>query len=51
VEHEVPEEQLGRIEQSVSEEIEAAVEFARSSPLPQPEEAFEDVFANDARSD
>ena len=29
----------------VEKEVEAAVEFARQSPVPQPQEAFEDVWA------
>jgi len=30
----------------VMQEIEAAVEFARQSPYPDPSELFEDMFAN-----
>jgi TPP-dependent pyruvate/acetoin dehydrogenase alpha subunit len=35
-------------EQSVSDEIEEAVRFAQASPLPQPEDALEDLFATGA---
>jgi pyruvate dehydrogenase E1 component alpha subunit len=39
-------EEVAAIEQEVSQEIEEAVEFARSSPAPDPEEAFEDLYSN-----
>ncbi|MFZ5634025.1 MAG: thiamine pyrophosphate-dependent dehydrogenase E1 component subunit alpha [Bacillota bacterium] len=39
------EDQLKEIERKVAEEIRAAVEFAKESPYPAPEEAFEDLFA------
>jgi pyruvate dehydrogenase E1 component alpha subunit len=34
-----------RIEQEINEEIEQAVKFAEESPLPEPEQTLEDVFA------
>jgi pyruvate dehydrogenase E1 component alpha subunit len=36
---------LARIDRDVSEAIEAAVAFAKASPLPKPEDALLDVFA------
>ncbi len=36
--------QLEALEQSAAEEVEAAVEFARNSPLPDPEELYTDVY-------
>ena len=41
----VEEERLSAIEQASAAELDAAVEFARASPLPQPSEALEDVYA------
>jgi len=40
------ENELKRIEKEVKKEIEEAVTFARKSPLPELEEALEDVYAN-----
>jgi pyruvate dehydrogenase E1 component alpha subunit len=40
--------QLQEIEERVRGEIEAAVRFAEESPFPEPEEAFEDVYAEEA---
>ncbi|MEF8842346.1 MAG: dehydrogenase E1 component subunit alpha/beta [Haloarculaceae archaeon] len=37
-----------RMEAAVEEEVEAAVEFARESPFPDPEEAYEDVWSDEA---
>jgi pyruvate dehydrogenase E1 component alpha subunit len=37
-----------RIEKEISEEISRAVTFAEESPFPEPEEMFEDVYANGA---
>ena len=39
------EKEAGEINQGILEEIEKAVKFAEESPLPDPEEALEDVFA------
>lgn len=39
------EEEAQEIEQSVLDELEEAVEFARTSPLPEPETALEDLWA------
>jgi TPP-dependent pyruvate/acetoin dehydrogenase alpha subunit len=36
---------LAQIGRDVREAIEAAVAFAKASPLPQPEDALQDVFA------
>jgi TPP-dependent pyruvate/acetoin dehydrogenase alpha subunit len=36
---------LAQIDRDVREAIEAAVAFAKESPLPQPEDALQDVFA------
>jgi TPP-dependent pyruvate/acetoin dehydrogenase alpha subunit len=36
-----------KIEQTAREEIEEAVRFAKSSPLPQPSEAFTDIFRDE----
>jgi TPP-dependent pyruvate/acetoin dehydrogenase alpha subunit len=36
---------LAQIDRDVREAIEAAVAFAKASPLPQPEDALQDVFA------
>jgi len=41
----ITEEKAQEIEQSVLDELEEAVEFARTSPLPEPETALEDVWA------
>jgi TPP-dependent pyruvate/acetoin dehydrogenase alpha subunit len=38
-------EELDAVERAVAREIEEAVAFAKSSPLPAPEETFEDVYA------
>jgi pyruvate dehydrogenase E1 component alpha subunit len=38
------ERELAEIEAQVREEIEAAVDFARESPFPAPEELFEDLY-------
>lgn len=38
------EEEAERLEQEVEEEVEKAVDFARRSPFPEPEEAFTDIF-------
>lgn len=38
------EEKIGQIEKKVMEEIEDAIEYARSSPEPEPEDALKDVF-------
>ena len=38
--------QLRKIDDEVSAEVDAAVEFARSSPIPPPEAAFTHVFTN-----
>src|SRR2546421_12902289 len=38
--------ELDQIQAQVAQEIEAAVEFARQSPYPDPAELFEDMFAN-----
>ncbi len=40
----VPEEFFQKVEEQVSKEIEEAVEFAQSSPFPEPEEALDDVW-------
>jgi pyruvate dehydrogenase E1 component alpha subunit len=40
----VSEETLTSIEQEIDAEVEAALDFARSSPYPDPAEAFDDVF-------
>jgi pyruvate dehydrogenase E1 component alpha subunit len=40
------EEEIDQMEAQVTQEIEAAVEFARQSPYPDPSELFEDMFAN-----
>lgn len=40
------EEGFERTEAAVEEAVEAAVEFARESPFPDPEEAYEDVWAD-----
>lgn len=39
-------EEIGAIKEAVEAEIREACRFAEESPYPQPEEAFEDVFAN-----
>ena len=39
------EEKSSRIEEEVKEEVDRAVQFAEESPFPQPEEIFEDVYA------
>ena len=39
------EEELEAVRESVDLEIEAAVEFARRSPLPDPEEVYRDIYA------
>jgi pyruvate dehydrogenase E1 component alpha subunit len=44
-EREVPEERLQAVETRVLQEVEEAVEFAEKSPLPDPSEALEGVFA------
>ena len=36
---------LAQIDRDVRAAIEAAVAFAKASPLPQPEDALQDVFA------
>jgi pyruvate dehydrogenase E1 component alpha subunit len=41
----IKQEELKRIAKEARDEVEAAVEFARSSPLPEPAEANEDVWA------
>lgn len=41
----ITEEEAQEIEQSVLDELEEAVEFARTSPLPEPETALEDLWA------
>ena len=41
---------LDRLEQSIEAEVEAAVEFARNSPYPEPEEAYADVWAGEVQS-
>jgi pyruvate dehydrogenase E1 component alpha subunit len=38
--------EIDQMETQVMQEIEAAVEFARQSPYPDPSELFEDMFAN-----
>ncbi|MFP3854146.1 MAG: thiamine pyrophosphate-dependent enzyme, partial [Anaerolineales bacterium] len=40
----VEESDLNQIQQEVADEIEAAVEFAESSEMPDPEDALNDVF-------
>jgi pyruvate dehydrogenase E1 component alpha subunit len=37
--------QAAQIEADVLEEVDSAVEFARQSPLPEPESALEDLWA------
>jgi len=39
------ESEIGRLEESVMDEIRQAAEFARNSPFPDPAEAFTDIFA------
>ena len=39
------EEEAAKIESNVLEELESAVEFARTSPLPEPESALQDLWA------
>lgn len=39
--------ELQAIHEEIVNEVEAAVEFAKESPLPEPEEALEDVYAMD----
>ena len=39
------EEELAAVRESVDAEINAAVEFARQSPLPDPEEVYRDIYA------
>ena len=39
-------EELDTVEKEVDDEIEAAVEYAQSSPLPKPEDALQDIFCN-----
>ena len=41
---------LDGLEQSIEAEVEAAVEFARNSPYPEPEEAYADVWAGEVQS-
>jgi pyruvate dehydrogenase E1 component alpha subunit len=41
----ISEEEATRLEESARAEVQEAVEFARSSPLPEPESALEDVWA------
>ena len=36
--------ELETIEQSIKEEVEAAVVFAENSPLPEPSELYQDVY-------
>ena len=43
---ELNENQVETIEEEVNQEIIEAVEFARSSPAPDPEDAFEDLYSN-----
>jgi pyruvate dehydrogenase E1 component alpha subunit len=38
-------EQLEQIESEVQQAVENAIDFAKSSPLPRPEDALLDVFA------
>lgn len=38
------EEELDKIEKKVIDDIEAAIEFAKASPDPKPEDALTDVF-------
>ena len=38
--------EIDQMDAQVMQEIEAAVEFARQSPYPDPSELFEDMFAN-----
>lgn len=40
-------EEFERIEARVEQEIDEAVEFARDSPMPDPEEAYDDVYAEE----
>jgi pyruvate dehydrogenase E1 component alpha subunit len=40
----IPEDILQKVEDDVNSEIEEAVEFAKNSPLPEPEEALDDVW-------
>ena len=42
----VPEGALDQIETEVRDEVQEAIRFARESPYPDPEAAFEDVYAN-----
>ncbi|MEJ2749764.1 MAG: thiamine pyrophosphate-dependent enzyme, partial [Anaerolineae bacterium] len=36
--------ELEKIDQSVEEELEEAVQFAEKSPLPEPEDLFSDIY-------
>ena len=40
------EDEIDKIESDSKKEIEEAVEFARNSKFPEPEELFEDMWAN-----
>lgn len=42
---------LDSIESALNQEFESALEFARNSPYPRPEEALEDVYAGDVNID
>lgn len=37
--------EMERLEQEVNQEVDKAVAFARTSPFPDPEEAFQDIFS------
>jgi pyruvate dehydrogenase E1 component alpha subunit len=43
--HGIPREGIADIDDSVQAEVEAAIQFARESPFPEPAEAFEDVYS------
>ena len=48
-EEEVAETELEAIDQELQTELEAAVEYAKSSPSPRPEDALEDLYAGSIR--
>jgi pyruvate dehydrogenase E1 component alpha subunit len=41
----ITEPELSSVREDVNAEIEAAVEFARESPFPDPEEVYRDIYA------
>ncbi len=38
---------LEQIEQEVKDIVDASVEFARQSPLPEPDELYDDIYSGD----